>query len=321
MAYRFQGGHVEAYEPAGADASEEVVRLGRSWVTRTAGASWRDFAPAQALEACWKLIREANRYIDAKKPWELGKDPQRLATGPGSLNAVLAVCCEALRTTGRLIAPAMPGTARRILHQLGRPESEADAWPTDGEFGWPGGQMGAPEPLFPRLDAERKAALIAKWLPLDPTGAAGTEAPRTEIDVTPGAPAGPTTSPSADGGGTTPQTGSGTPPTPATVEKADFDRVELRAAKIVACERVPKTDKLLKLTVDIGTEKRTVISGIAGAYAPEALLGRTVVYLANLRPAKIRGVVSQGMILTAGEADVLALSALDREVPPGTRIK
>jgi methionyl-tRNA synthetase len=97
--------------------------------------------------------------------------------------------------------------------------------------------------------------------------------------------------------------------------------MDLRAAKVLGAERVPKADKLLKLTLDLGGEQRTVVSGIAPAYAPEAMVGRTVIYLANLPPKKIRGVESQGMILAAGDADVLGLSAVDRDVPPGTKIR
>ena len=204
-----------------------------------------------------------------------------------------------------MLAPAMPATARNILRQLGRPETDADSWianATGIDQYWPGGdEMEAPVPLFPRLDPERKAALIAKWMPVPvETAAVAPPAPKAATA------AAPTPAPAA--GDTA-------------IDKADFDRVELRAAKVLTAERVPKTEKLLKLTLDIGTEQRTVISGIAGAYAPEALIGRTVVYLANLKPAKIRGVVSQGMILAAGDADVLALTALDRDVPPGTRIR
>ena len=84
---------------------------------------------------------------------------------------------------------------------------------------------------------------------------------------------------------------------------------------------MPKADKLLKLTLDVGAEPRTVVSGIAAAYQPERWSASTVIYLANLKPAKIRGVLSQGMILAAGDADVLGLSALDRDVPPGTRVR
>ena len=90
---------------------------------------------------------------------------------------------------------------------------------------------------------------------------------------------------------------------------------------MTAAERVPKADKLLKLTLDVGGDLRTVVSGIAPAYAPEQMVGKTVVYLANLAPRKIRGVLSQGMILAAGGDEVLALSGLDRDVPPGTPIR
>ena len=90
---------------------------------------------------------------------------------------------------------------------------------------------------------------------------------------------------------------------------------------MTAAERVPKADKLLKLTLDVGGDQRTVVSGIAPAYAPEQMVGKTVIYLANLAPRKIRGVLSQGMILAAGGDEVLALSGLDRDVPPGTPIR
>jgi methionyl-tRNA synthetase len=100
----------------------------------------------------------------------------------------------------------------------------------------------------------------------------------------------------------------------------EFAKIDLRSAKVLAAEGVPKTDKLLKLVLDVGGEERTVVSGIAGAYRPEELLGRTVLYLANLKPAKIRGVVSQGMIMAAG-SDPLSLAVFDRDVPPGTKVK
>ena len=111
------------------------------------------------------------------------------------------------------------------------------------------------------------------------------------------------------------------PPPAAKSPIDDFAKLDLRVAKVTAAERVPKADKLLKLTLDIGGEPRTVVSGIAPAYTPEEMVGKTVVYLANLAPRKIRGVLSQGMILAAGDAEVLALSGLDRDVPPGTPVR
>ncbi len=101
----------------------------------------------------------------------------------------------------------------------------------------------------------------------------------------------------------------------------DFMKVELRTAKVLTAEKVEKSKKLLKLTVDVGTEHRTLVAGIAEAYAPDQLVGKSVIVVANLEPATIRGVASQGMILAAGDAQILGLSALDHDVPPGTRVR
>ena len=258
--------------------------------------AWTSFQPSIALDLIWSCVRDTNAHIETRKPWVEFKQ-----LGGAGTQDTLAYCCGWLRAIAKMIHPAMPETARNILRQLGRDSREAETWIADSsglELFWPGNDrpMDAPQPLFPRLDPDRKAALIAKWMPAaTPVSPAPTEPGKTT--ATPSAA-------TADG-----------------IDKADFDRAELRAAKVVACERVPKTEKLLKLTLDIGTEQRTVISGIAAAYAPEALIGRTVIYVANLKPAKIRGVLSQGMILAAGDADVLALAALDRDVAPGTRIR
>ena len=185
---------------------------------------------------------------------------------------------------------------------------------------WPGGAMSKAEPMFPRLDAERKAALIAKWLPPEaPSANAAGEAkpqPASDTKTDGNARAKSDAKPSASA-----PAAHAAAAAPGEIDLADFEKIDLRTARVLTCERVPKTEKLLKLTLDLGTEQRTVVSGIAGAYAPEALVGRTVVYLANLKPAKLRGVVSQGMILAAGDAEVLALAALDRDVPPGTKIR
>jgi methionyl-tRNA synthetase len=207
---------------------------------------------------------------------------------------VLAGCCEALRWAALMVAPAMPESSREILRQLGRSADEG-SWPLT--FGWPGGTLTEPKPVFPRIEPERQAELIAKWVPAEAAPVGG----RPAVAAPPAAAA---TAPPAD------------------VSIDDFAKIDLRAAKVLTAERVPKADKLLKLTLDVGAgETRTVVSGIAPAYTPEAMVGRTVIYLSNLAPRKIRGVLSQGMILAAGDADVLGLSALDRDVPPGTRIR
>ena len=176
--------------------------------------------------------------------------------------------------------------SRELLRQIGR-EQDYGLWPSEQWGGWPGGNLVEPKPIFPRIEPDRQKELIAAWLdqtpPIKPVPAgAATQVGEITIE--------------------------------------DFAKIDLRSARILAAEAVPKTEKLLKLVLDLGSEQRTVISGIAGAYAPDALVGRTVLYLANLKPAKIRGVVSQGMILAAS-SDPLSLGCFDREVAPGTKIK
>jgi methionyl-tRNA synthetase len=209
-----------------------------------------------------------------------------------NMRVLLQVFCEALRWAALMVAPAMPESSREILRQLGRSGDEG-TWPTT--FAWPGGTLAEPKPVFPRIEPERQAALIDTWMGIGrPASSASAAA----------APVPAVAAPSTD------------------VSIDDFGKIDLRAAKVLTAERVPKADKLLKLTLDVGeNEPRTVVSGIAPAYTPETIVGRTVIYLANLAPKKIRGVQSQGMILAAGDADVLGLSALDRDVPPGTRIR
>ncbi|HVY36503.1 MAG TPA: methionine--tRNA ligase [Polyangia bacterium] len=254
--------------------------------------SWDNFNPSGALEATWRLIRAFNQKIDEEKPWVLHKSGQI-----DRLTDVLAGCCEALRWAALLVAPALPTAAREILRQLGRPQDDG-TWPQS--WGWPGGTVTEPTPVFPRIDPDRQAALIAKWIPASvPAQGPGEVAAPSSNAVPPAAVA-----------------------APAEAAIDDFMKIDLRAAKVLSAERVPKADKLLKLTLDIGTaEPRTVVSGIAPAYTPETIVGRTVIYFANLAPRKIRGVVSQGMILAAGDDEVLGLSALDKEVAPGTKIR
>jgi methionyl-tRNA synthetase len=292
MARKFVGGELPAREHTVSPASAAFAEQAGS-VLQSCQLAWDELSPSTALQATWSLVREANAHIERTKPWALAKDPAKR----DELLDMLAVCCETLRWAALTTAPAMPTAAAEILRQLGR-EADVGTWPT--RFAWPGGALAEPLPVFPRVEPDRQAALIAKWVPSEAAAAAPASAAAP-------APAGKKPAEPADA--------------PAEIAIDDFAKIELRAAKVVAAERIPKADKLLKLTLDIGTEQRTVVSGIAPAYAPEQLVGKTVIYLANLKPAKLRGVVSQGMILAAGAAEVLGLSALDRDVPPGTLIR
>jgi len=257
-----------------------VLRRCAHEMTQAASKAWDDMQPSRALEATWTMIRAGNVYLDRTAPWRLKK-----AGNLADLRSVLSNTCELIRRAAQMVAPAMPEAARELLRQIGREQDEGQ-WPSDEWTGWPGGKLTLPTPIFPRLEPDRQKELIAAWL-----------------DQTPPVKSAPAVAPEA-----------------AELTIDDFAKVDLRSAKVLAAEVVPKTDKLLKLELDLGNERRTVISGIALAYKPEDLVGRTVLYLANLKPAKIRGVVSQGMILAAG-SDPLSLAAFDREVPPGTKVK
>ena len=119
----------------------------------------------------------------------------------------------------------------------------------------------------------------------------------------------------------TPTTAAPAPAVPAQITIDEFMKIQLKTAKVLSAERVPRSEKLIKLQVDLGGEQRQVVAGIGKKYTPEELIGRTVVIVANLKPAKLMGVESQGMVLAAGDADVLEVLILQRDVPPGTKVK
>jgi methionyl-tRNA synthetase len=175
----------------------------------------------------------------------------------------------------------MPRAAGRIFAMLGLPRREAG--PADVEFGVlvPGSALGAIEPLFPRVE---------------------TKEATTVSDTPPAAPAGP-----APGGDK--------------IDIADFAKVELRVAEIKAAEKIAGSKKLIKMQVDLGDEQRQVVGGIAETYTPESLVGRKVVLVANLKPAKLMGVESNGMVLAASAEGKAILCTFDADVAPGTKVK
>jgi methionyl-tRNA synthetase len=228
-----------------------------------------EFAPSRALDLLWTLVRAGNTYIDQQAPWK--PDAPRVAI----LGNVLELC----RVLSHLLEPFLPERALAMRAQLG--VDEPTAWPAWSE------RRFAPkpaEPLFPRVDDDRKKELLARWRPQHQQPAAPTVDDKS-------------------------------------IGIEEFAKIDLRVARIVAAEPVPKAKKLYKLTVDLGEEQRQVVAGIAEAYAADELVGKTIIFVANLKPATIRGVESQGMILAAGGEQVLALSALDRDVPPGTKVR
>lgn len=242
-----------------------------------------------ALQAAWVLAREVNVYLAEKAPWKAAKEGNTAAVSEAIYNAL-----EGVRLVAYLASPAVPHLAQSVYTQLGL--GAPGTWETEGKFGaLPGGtRTGTPAPLFPRLDTEKLLAAQA----------ASKEEPVTE-----------TTEESTE---TT---------DPGFVEKPvatfdDLDKIQLVIADILTAERVEGTDKLMKLGLKVGNTERTIISGIANVYTPEDLVGRQIVLFANLQPKKMRGVMSQGMLLAASDADGNAvLLTPDKPVKSGVEIR
>lgn len=225
-----------------------------------------------ALEDLWKLVRRSNKYIDETEPWVLGR-------GEGSkarLASVLENLLEVLRHIALAIYPFMPETSEKMLASLKVPsdlDGIIEAYATLGEFNPPtrSAPIEATKPLFPRLDVDKELAVLEEIKQAMEESSESAVTPHEHKEA---------------------------------ISYDDFMKMELRVAKVITCEKVEKTDKLLRFDLDIGRgETRQVVSGIAEHYKPEELIGREVVYLANLAGRKIRGIMSEGMILSAEDEE------------------
>ncbi|MCL1851561.1 MAG: methionine--tRNA ligase [Peptococcaceae bacterium] len=261
---------------------------------------------AGALDALWQLVGWANRYVDASAPWALARDPEQR----GELETVLYTCVECARILGVLAAPFMPGVPVKLLRLFELPDvgdpGLFDSWENAKKWRQirPGTRVHKGDPLFPRIDldqvlAEREGQGNGADVIREQSQELGLTQPQPEAQEN--SPAQSAINPEID------------------IE--DFAKVDLRVVKVLAAERVPKTDKLLKLSVQLGDEERVVVSGIARHYEPEDLVGRLVILVANLKPAKLRGIVSQGMILAASHEGSLEVLSLDQPLPPGAQVK
>ncbi len=265
---------------------------------------FEDFAFSRALEEAWGIVARTDKMISDAKPWDLAKDPGQAQT----LNAVLYRAAESLRWLCVLLYPVIPNAAREIYKQLGLDQDLGAISPKQLNWGEleEGVQIGEVKPLFPRID---KAKLMSEIKSEDKPEASQPEAVTelqqaagsgqhvTEADAVPGV---------------------------AYIDISDFAKIDLRVGEVLTAERIPKADKLLLITVDIGEEKpRQILAGIAQYYEPEKLIGRKIVVVSNLKPRKMRGYESQGMLLAAsiGEEGKPVLATFTEEVPNGARLK
>ncbi len=291
------------------DADRALEALAAKCASEAADA-WAEPAPHRALEATIELARAGNRYFDESAPWKLAKagDLTRLA-------AVIYHVLELVRAVAVMLWPATPSKSDAIRAQLGldplSAHLDADLWPLTWGGLAPHSALAPGQPVFPKYDVQQQAQIFKDLDVATETVTESTEKKPEKAEKKP--------SEKKPEKAAAPEV----PPSPITYDEL-MAKVDLRLGKVLTAERIPRKDKLLKLSIDLGEEggPRTIIAGIALAYAPEALVGKQVVVVANLPPRDFGGgLVSHGMLLAAGPSDGLSLASFEKEHAPGTRVK
>ncbi|MRG88162.1 methionine--tRNA ligase [Salinibacillus xinjiangensis] len=239
-----------------------------------------------ALTKLWQFVSRTNKYIDETEPWVLAKDESK----KDRLGNVMAHLVESLRHIGIMLQPFLTSTPNKIFTQIGVKDDKLSAWDSLKEFGAiePGTKVEKGKPIFPRLDVDEEVQAI-KDMMSNPAKQEEQQQEESDTDE---------------------------------IAIDDFMKVDLKVAEVIEAEKMKKADKLLRIQLDLGTEKRQVVSGIAKYYSPEDLKGKKVICVTNLKPVKLRGELSQGMIL-AGEDDKgnLSLATVDQSLPNGAKVK
>ncbi|MDO0823967.1 methionine--tRNA ligase [Desulfosporosinus nitroreducens] len=272
-------------------ALELELKALSSEVKKAVDESLRKCDPASALEEIWRFVARCNKYVDETSPWALAKHEEQKER----LDTVLYTFAECIRIMAILTAPFMPGLPSKICELLGKDErlirwEEADQW----GIAEAGIKVQKGEPLFPRIDLAQyltaeETATVDKNLNESPES---LQAPEFEFE-----------------------------PIKEEITIDEFAKIDLRVGKVLSAEKVEKTDKLMKLEVEVAGEVRTIVSGIAKHYSPDDLVNQYIVLVANLKPTKLRGITSQGMILAASKGEVLEVITINKKLPGGAQVK
>ncbi len=273
-------------EPVSSDEStDEKLRSVALHAPGAVEAEMDQMKISDALIALWELVRTSNRYIDDNMPWNLAKDPEK----KDRLGTVIYNLIESIRFIAVMLQPFMPRTPESTWPQLGLENNpELQSWDSLKTWGGikPGTVVKRGEDLFPRLNMQAELREVRGDKPAEETETREQEEHEGLITL------------------------------------EDFQKVDLRVAEIVAAEKVPNSDKLLKVDVNLGEKNtRQVVAGLAEHYKPEDLTGKSVLFVANLKPVKLRGVLSQGMLLAATDPEgEITLTTVDQKTTPGSRV-
>jgi methionyl-tRNA synthetase len=358
MVHKYFGGALPGFfggYPVDEYPDEHTLRSRAEFTILQFGERFDELNFSQALESLWLMVAQTDGYLTANAPWK--KPADRSDEDHAALQArVLATAAEAIRIITALVYPVLPDAAAKVWRQLGQGEigdAAKNSFLADLAWGGlkAGTKFGEPAPLFPRaekdatermqnLEEENNRTVIESASQQASAAQSAPEAPPSALGVSPvPAPPAPTVAQAPTEPYAVPATllapallNSETPAAPASIAAVaeqphhiaidDFAKVDLRVAQILVAERVPKADKLLRLEVDLGYEKRQILAGIAQYYEPEKLVGRKIVIVANLAPRKMRGLESNGMLLAASLPDgAPVLAGFLEEVPLGARLK
>ncbi|MEH6890973.1 methionine--tRNA ligase [Bacillus sp. JJ864] len=285
MIDKYFDGEIPAYKENVTDFDEALVTFAKDTLQKVEDAM-ENMEFSVALSTIWQLVSRTNKYIDETQPWVLAKDESNRE----KLASVMAHLAEVLRQTAILLMPFLTETPGKIFEQIGITDEEYKTWNSLSTIGCipAGTKVVKGQPVFPRLEVEVEVEYIKERMKgsapkVEEKKEAAPEVEEITID--------------------------------------DFFKVDLRVAEVLDAEPVKKADKLLKIQLDLGTEKRQVVSGIAKFYSPEELKGKKVICVTNLKPVKLRGELSQGMILAGEENGKLSLATVDQNLPNGTKIK
>ncbi|AXI32155.1 methionine--tRNA ligase [Priestia megaterium] len=285
MINKYFDGVIPTYEGNVTEFDALIVQAQKDTVNKYEEAM-EDMEFSVALASIWQYVSRTNKYIDETQPWALAKDENKRA----ELASVMTHLAESIRHIAVLLQPFLTRTPEKIFAQIGVKEDVLKTWESTTRFNMlkEGTKVEKGEPMFPRLDREEEVTFIKEQMQ--------GSAPKEEKPVM-----------------------KEEPSEEITID--DFMKVELRVAQVTQVEPVKKADKLLKLQLDLGYEKRQVVSGIAKFYKPEELVGRKVICVTNLKPVKLRGELSQGMILAGEDENGLSLASVDQNLANGTKIK
>ncbi|MEB2268298.1 methionine--tRNA ligase [Priestia megaterium] len=285
MINKYFDGVIPTYEGNVTEFDALIVQAQKDTVNKYEE-TMEDMEFSVALASIWQYVSRTNKYIDETQPWALAKDENKRA----ELASVMTHLAESIRHIAVLLQPFLTRTPEKIFAQIGVKEDVLKTWESTTRFNMlkEGTKVEKGEPMFPRLDREEEVAFIKEQMQ--------GSAPKEEKPVV-------KEEPSEE------------------IMIDDFMKVELRVAQVTQVEPVKKADKLLKLQLDLGYEKRQVVSGIAKFYKPEELVGRKVICVTNLKPVKLRGELSQGMILAGEDENGLSLASVDQNLANGTKIK